>query len=156
MISAICNIITILVTVLAIIGVSLFIVCPIFKIRPYIVLSSSMEPTIKTGSIVWINEKNIENIEKGEIITYKLDDSNIVTHRVDSFTSENSIITKGDNNKEVDFSPIVREQVIGKYLFHIEYLGYIVNGLKSRPIIIVPIVSIIVFLFVLESYYKGE
>ena len=73
----------------------------IFGIRPYVVLSGSMEPEIKTGSVVFVNQNvKFSELEKGDIITYKTGDV-MVTHRVHEKNGD-KIITKGDANDSLD------------------------------------------------------
>ena len=47
-------------------------------------------------------------------------------HRVERIENENGIfkiITKGDNNTQEDTNPVYEEQIIGKVIFKIKYLG---------------------------------
>ncbi|MCU6761023.1 Signal peptidase I W [uncultured Roseburia sp.] len=91
--------------------------------KSYYVLSGSMEPEIKTGSMVIVNT-NADNFQIGDIICYQLSDTR-VTHRILSITSKDSFITKGDANEAQDFFPVNRNMIIGKAVFHIPYLGYL-------------------------------
>lgn len=120
--------------------VSINILPRIAGIKPYIVLSGSMEPQIQTGSMAYI-DSNIDPyaIHKGDIITYKLSDT-IVTHRVVDETVA-SVTTKGDANEEQDFSPVVRSNILGKYLFSIPYLGYLYSHI-STPYLFPVLVSL--------------
>lgn len=108
----------------------------IFGISPYIVLSGSMEPSIPTGSLVYINDTiDPYAIHTGDIITYELSGSN-VTHRVISETIT-SVTTKGDANSEKDFSPVARTAILGKYLFSIPYLGYVYSYISNPYLFLV-------------------
>lgn len=113
-------------------------------IKPYIVLSGSMEPEIHTGSMAFINS-NIDpyEIHTGDIITYKRSDQ-AITHRVVDETVT-SVITKGDANEEADFSPVTRDMILGKFLFSIPSLGYLYDSL-STPYLF----SVLVALFTVE------
>lgn len=88
-----------------------------------IVISGSMEPEIRKGDLAFINE-NIEykDIKEEDIISYNLG-RNKVLHRVINIT-ENGYITKGDNNDNVDFGVVTKDQLNGKLLFSVPLLGY--------------------------------
>lgn len=89
-------------------------------IQPYMVLSGSMEPEIPTGGVVFTNT-NLKQPEKDDIITYKVSDGSLVTHRVIKAGEE--IVTQGDANVMAD-PPIKKEQVVGTVVFWLPYLGY--------------------------------
>lgn len=115
-----------------------------------IVQSGSMAPAIKTGSIVII--KPSPDYKAGDIITFGPYSKTKVptTHRIVEIKEENgqtSYITKGDANNAPDDRKISKKDIIGKVLFDIPYLGYIVDSAK-KPIgftflIIIPAAIII-------------
>lgn len=115
-----------------IIGVGgLFLILYIFGIVPYVVLSGSMEPTIDTGSICFINKNiNIKNIKEKDIIAFKLQDGTLVTHRVVEITDE-GIVTKGDNNADVDSNLVKQNNYVGKNIFWIPKVGYVVKAFQT-------------------------
>ena len=71
-----------------IIGVGgLILVLYLFGIVPYVVLSGSMEPTIDTGSLFFINKNSkYEDVKEKDIIAFKLSDGTLVTHRAIEIT----------------------------------------------------------------------
>ena len=77
-----------LVTLILIVGIT-FIVLFVAGIEPYVVESGSMQPTIETGSLCFIN-KNIkyQEIKENDIIAFKALSGDKVTHRAISITSE--------------------------------------------------------------------
>jgi signal peptidase len=114
------------------------------------VLSGSMEPTIKTGAVVVIKPENNYNI--GDIITFgsNTKTQSPVTHRIHDIkvVEGNAVyITKGDANNASDIKEIQKKEIIGKVLFFVPYLGYIINFVKKpigfTLIIMVPAVIII-------------
>lgn len=147
------GIINVLTTLIICIG-SLFIILYIFGIVPYVVLSGSMEPTIGTGSVCFINKNaNIENIKEKDIIAFKLRDGTLVTHR--AIKVDNSgIITKGDNNKAADSNVVNKENFVGKNLFWIPKVGYVVKAFQTTKGKIIA-VAIIVLLLV-SGFLFGE
>lgn len=94
----------------------------IAHIKPYVVLSGSMEPAIMTGSIAYVDE-NAKNPKVGDTITFTFEDGSTTTHRVYAREGD-SITTKGDANETID-APIDVKQVVGTVRFSIPYLGYI-------------------------------
>lgn len=116
------GLINVLTTLIIVVGV-IFIGLYIFGITPYVVLSGSMEPTIKTGSLCFINKHvKYEKIKEKDIIGFKSDNV-LVTHRVDSITDE-GFITKGDNNDNQDGGVVTKSNYVGKNIFWIPGLGY--------------------------------
>ena len=119
------KIINVLTTLIIVVG-GIFLVLYLFGIVPYVILSGSMEPTIKTGSLCFINKKvDVQEIKKKDVIAFKLDDGTLVTHRVDKINKD-GIITKGDNNKRVDDGVVTANNYVGKNIFWIPKVGYVV------------------------------
>jgi len=118
------SIIDVLSSLIIIIGV-IFLGLYAFGITPYVVLSGSMEPTIETGSLCFINKHvKYENIKKKDIIAFKMQDGTLVTHRVVK-VSKQGLTTKGDNNKETD-GITTKSNYFGKNIFWIPKLGYLI------------------------------
>lgn len=100
------------------------------------VLSGSMEPTFKTGSIIAV--KPVEDstaLKKGDVITYMQQDGNLVTHRITDVIKQKDQTmyqTKGDNNKDFDSQPVLSQNVVAKYTdVTVPYLGYFIDFAKS-------------------------
>lgn len=103
-------------------------------IEALIVQSGSMEPAIHTGSIVVI--KNSPDYVVGDVITFGRTRPGVIptTHRIVEIKqngNEVSFVTKGDANSSEDMSEVKRESVIGKVLFSVPYLGYVVDMAKK-------------------------
>ena len=140
------GIINVLTTLIIVIG-GIFLFLYICGIVPYVVLSGSMEPTIQTGSICFINKHtDIEDIKENDIIAFKHDDGALITHRVVE-TNENGIKTKGDNNKSIDSNIVKKENYVGKNIFWIPKIGYIVKKLQTTKGAIM-LITCVVLLFV--------
>ena len=103
-----------------------------------IVLSGSMEPTLKVGGIAFIELlSDPEEVRIGDIVTYRsLQDSDKrISHRVIEIIDDEghlSYRTKGDNSELPDQQLIPAENLVGKVRFHLPYLGHVVEGLRSR------------------------
>lgn len=87
------------------------------------VQSGSMEPTIKTGSIIVSKAQDIYT--KEDIITFEAGENKetVITHRIFSINND-EITTKGDANNVPDGTKIKKDQIIGKTVFSIPYIGY--------------------------------
>lgn len=105
--------------------------------KVFTLISNSMEPSLKEGSLLFNQMKEFKEIEVGDIITYKLKNSDIyVTHRVSEIDDINErILCKGDANDDVDGSFIEYDQYKGNLQFFIPFVGSIVifmNGTFGR------------------------
>ena len=90
------------------------------------VYTGSMEPAIPVGSIVVIKPANPNTLKVGDIICFKIESesSTTVTHRIINITDE-GFITKGDANEDPDQWIVKKENIIGKVIAVIPYLGYL-------------------------------
>jgi signal peptidase I len=100
------------------------------------VLSGSMEPTFKTGSIIAVKPvSDPSSLKKNDIITYMQPDQSLVTHRIIEVIKQGDQVmyqTKGDNNEDADTQPILSQNVVAKYTgFTIPFLGYLIDFAKS-------------------------
>ena len=140
------GIINVLTTLIIIIG-GIFLLLYICGIVPYVVLSGYMEPTIETGSVCFINRHTkFNSIKEKDIIAFKYNDGTLVTHRAVKVTKL-GIRTKGDNNKDIDSNVVKKENFVGKNIFWIPKVGYVVKGFQSTKGKII-IITCIVLLFV--------
>lgn len=129
-----------------------------FGMKPYIVLSGSMEPNIKTGSMAYIDiRQDPYSMHTGDIITYQLNDSSI-THRIIDETVT-TVITKGDANEEPDYSPVSRQDILGKFLFSIPYLGYLYSYISTPlffPVLVALFAVELIISFIYQFFSKKE
>lgn len=131
--------------VVIILGFALLMLVPrLFHITPYVVMTSSMYPTIPAGSICFIDEKDTEP-EIEDVIAYKLS-TELITHRVVGIDENGNYITQGDNNDAVDLAPVTLGQVVGKNIFWVPVVGIIMTWVKTVPGIIVTISVLAVYL----------
>ncbi len=114
------------------------------------VLSGSMEPGIKVGSVVVVKPSKDYKIRDiitfGEVSKTKTP----TTHRIYEMKVEGGqpiYITKGDANNAPDQKEITAREIIGKVLFDVPYAGYAVDTAKKpfgfMLIIVVPAALII-------------
>ena len=104
------------------------------KLEIKIVQSGSMEPTIKTGSLVVIKPESSYKV--GDIITFGKDTKTEVptTHRIIGDKVIDGVLiytTKGDANEDKDTREGRKDEIIGKTIFSVPYLGYIMDFAKK-------------------------
>lgn len=137
------NTITTIVIILGILFIGLF--C--FGIQPYVVESGSMEPTIHTGSVCFVNKRaKYDDMQVNDIIAFKIDSDVFATHRIVSKTAD-GFETKGDANNIIDGVITTKDNFLGKNIFSIPKAGFIVKGLQTtRGKIILSTLIIVIFL----------
>ncbi len=123
----------------------------IFGKTPVVVLSGSMEPTFKTGSVIYYEKVSAKDIKVGDIITFKLDNK-YISHRVNSIDN-NLYETKGDANSVADVNKIEYNNIKGKVIdFYIPYIGYYIKFINDNlRFIIITLIVILVSEFLLEN-----
>ena len=98
----------------------------------YIVISSSMKPTLDVGDVVFLIQDH-DGVNIGDIIGY-VSNGEIIIRRVIRIIrsgNETAFITKGDANRNPDPQPVYPNQVIGKYLVHIPKIGWPIIVIKD-------------------------
>jgi len=102
-----------------------------------IVQSGSMEPTIPVGALVITLPT--QSYFPGDIVTFRPTGSaekseQFITHRIESLSGERfglTYVTKGDANKTADPGDVDQEQIVGKVLVTVPYIGYLLNTIKT-------------------------
>lgn len=121
-----------------VVGVAGLLIASIFPIaggtKVFVVLSGSMEPAIKTGSIIMVKPAGSYRI--GDIITFGpySKQKPPTTHRIQEIrvqTGNPVYTTKGDANNALDTREVSNRDVIGKVRFSLPYLGYVVAAAKK-------------------------
>ncbi len=117
--------------------IALLLIITIFPItgnyKFFIVESGSMNPAIKTGSIVIVKPNS--QYKLGDIITFGANKNKVpTTHRIYEIKNDNgriSYITKGDANNAPDLNIVKSGSIIGKVLFSVPFVGYAVASAKT-------------------------
>lgn len=126
-------------------AVLLLLISPLFlflphlgNLMPMVVLSGSMKPLFNPGDMVILEEINGSQVGVGDVVAFHPPDSKpgtFVTHRVIEIVHQNGtafIRTKGDNNEEPDGFLTPVENVRGRVVFSIPYLGYLTKYNPNR------------------------
>ncbi len=134
------------------------------KVSIYTIVSPSMTPAIKVYDVVInIREDKPENIKVGDIITYESKASTsegmTITHRVIEVNQlpdgGYEYRTQGDNNKEPDKLYVSYDQVIGKEILIIPYLGkiqFLIANQKGWLFLLLIPVSIYTFIEIYKLF----
>ena len=115
-------------------------------IKSFIIVSESMEPTIMTDDVIFIVDTSKENLKVGDVISFKTGDY-INTHRIvriEERNGEDVYITKGDNNKLDDRTPVKFQDIEGKYLFRLPRFGKVMKILKSKVTLLVLLIFLVI------------
>lgn len=130
--------------------------------KPFVVQSGSMEPAIKTASVVFSVPR--KTYSPGDIITFSPNGNGktLVTHRIEFKQYPNGLysdpvyLTSGDANNNFDRWQVTNDQIVGKVLLSIPYFGYLVNLAKNPQgfIILVVIPATIIIYEELKSLKK--
>lgn len=117
-----------------------------------VVLSGSMEPAIPMGSVVFIKPSAV--YVPGDVITFSDAKGGAIptTHRIVSVRAQEGkyiFATKGDANNTEDMADVSLDRVIGKELFSLPFLGYLIITFAKTPIgfvltVLVPILLVII------------
>lgn len=125
-------------------------------IRPYIVVSGSMEPAIRTGSVTWVNTRiSTEELREGEILAFWGNQGGMVLHRIVEVRSE-GFVTKGDANDVPDSAIVLKEQVRGKAVFSLPWLGYLLPDKGKVPALFFLAGSIMLACIMKKTRKTGE
>ena len=77
----------------------------LFGIQVYTVLSGSMEPTYKVGSLIYVIDIDVSDLKEKDVITFKISENVVATHRIVEIVDEGNgkkFRTQGDANDFVD------------------------------------------------------
>ena len=125
------------------------------NIKALTVMSGSMEPTIKTGSLIIILPQ--AEYKVGDIVTFGERTIGTLpkTHRIISIVDD-SYRTKGDANYTEDFLKIKNKDIKGKVTLTFPYIGYLVAFLQTKNgvIAIFTLLGILIFLDIFKKYTK--
>ncbi|HYD35407.1 MAG TPA: signal peptidase I [Vitreimonas sp.] len=147
----------------------------------FAVTSGSMEPTISTGSLIYVGKFLPEALKEGDIITYKkVSGENttptVITHRIikvnkteetqQTNSGEKKLVTyefktKGDANGQEDAYNVVLGEIIGLYKWHVPSLGYLTSFAQTpfgfATLVIVPAVILVMWeVLSLMLHFKQE
>lgn len=125
----------------------------IFGYKPLVVLTGSMEPSFKPGSVIFYEKVEEKDIKEGDIITFKIDNDTLVSHRVNKITEDGLYETKGDCNNAPDSKLISYSNVVGKNTkVSIPYIGYYIRFVNDNLYLVMIVILILVSEFLLSNF----
>ena len=154
------NIATTVVFILVFVFAFLLVGMRLFGLKPYTVLSGSMEPEYHVGSLIYVKDTSAAELEVGMPITYKMGNGVVVTHRIIEVLDDDPLniryVTKGDANEDADGTPVHISNVIGRPVFTIPILGYVCHFIQNPPgcFIVVGILLLFVILAFMPDFIK--
>ena len=104
-----------------------------FGIKPFVVLTDSMEPEISGGDLVVTRVVDPARLKELDIISFKEGES-VITHRIIELSEKDGepvFITQGDSNNVKDRNPITYSQVESIYLFKISRFGHLAMFMQT-------------------------
>jgi signal peptidase len=98
-------------------------------VRYATVRSASMAPDINTGDVVILTPTNAADIHVNDVVAFHPPGSSIlICHRVIAIDLDGGYVqTKGDANEAPDWFVVPLNEIQGKVVSHIPYLGYLVS-----------------------------
>nr|WP_281379919.1 signal peptidase I [Nocardioides ginsengisegetis] len=106
----------------------------VFHIKPLIVRSGSMEPTIATGALALSHTVPASDLAVGQIVSVKTLNGTRVTHRIVEIQPDGSramLTLKGDANGSVD-QQVYDVGQAERVVFDVPYAGYVVAWTSGR------------------------
>lgn len=121
------------------------------KVRSFVVITGSMEPTVGVGSLVFTKPQG--EYAQNDIVAFEKD-GRTITHRIVKVSKNNNVTnysTKGDANNAPDTLEVTSKDIVGKSIFIIPYIGSAVTTLRTIPgfivFIVIPALIFIAFEF---------
>lgn len=122
----------------------------------YTIISPSMEPNINVYDVVITKRVKAEEIKEGDVITFisssTLGEGLTITHRVKEVIKTKDDVkfrTKGDNNQIPDSALVTSNNLLGKVVFKIPFLGRIQFLLQSKSgwlfLLLIPAIIVVIY-----------
>lgn len=130
----------------------------VFGFKPFMVLSGSMETSIKQGDLIMTRVVDPTTLKVDDVIAFRDAEETVTTHRIIEIIQKDGVtyfVTKGDNNNSQDQNLVEYEDVEGIYLFRIPAVGKILKSL-SEPTTIIIVVFGLTILFGAGFYFSTK
>ena len=118
--------------------------------KSFLIQSGSMEPSIMTGDVVIVHES--PSYMPGDVVTFQSKEERTVTHRIAAVMDSEGATqfkTKGDANRSSDEEIVSIDNILGKVIFIVPKIGFLVAFTKTPP----GFIALIIFpaLFIISS-----
>ncbi len=117
----------------------------VFGIKPFMVLSGSMENEIQIGDLILTKEIDPSTLEVDDVIAFRDAENTVTTHRIIDIVIQEGVpyfITKGDNNNAQDRNLVEYKDVEGIYIGRIPGIGSLMKSLSEPTTILIVLVGI--------------
>lgn len=143
------NLIAVISALAALLALSVFVLV-LLGYRPFVLLSPSMEPLYREGSLCLINTKTtLDEVEVGDVLVYRTADF-LVLHRLVGISdrTEDGLVVEmqGDANNVAQSVKLSNVNYVGREAFTIPGLGSFVTRLLSMPALIWSFVGVFIVL----------
>lgn len=123
--------------------------------HPLVVMSGSMEDTLRVGGLEYYHHKDMADFEENDIVVFKKG-HHIVSHRIVQIT-ENGFITKGDANNTNDSKIVKEKQVLGEAgNWCIPYYGYYISYIYTHKYLLYIAVILLFGDLLFETYRERK
>lgn len=119
----------------------------VFGIKPFMVLSGSMETEIRIGDLILTRVVDPSTLKVDDVIAFRDAEGTVTTHRIIDIVVQDGVtyfITKGDNNNAQDRNLVEYEDVEGIYIGRIPGIGSLMKSLSEPTTILIIVVGITV------------
>jgi signal peptidase I len=135
----------------------------LFGAQPLMVRSGSMEPVIHTGDLVVVRTITAEEIEIGDVVTFRAPDNSgrLLTHRVRDLRIEGAsmkVTTKGDAVTGTETWMVPRGGTIGRVEYRLWKAGYVVAWARTPAALLAAgaAAAFVVGAWVLVGIWRGD
>lgn len=132
----------------------------VFGCSVFHVVSGSMEPEIPVGALIISQKTDMEDIEVGDVISFRSLESymygSVVTHRVVEIREQKgdiAFVTRGDANNSIDGFYVTRTNFVGRIIYHTpdgnfvtSLYGFLTNKAGFFVVVIVPVILLTVII----------
>lgn len=90
----------------------------------YVVSSGSMEPGLPVGSVIVVRTIDVDDVQRGDVVTFRLPTGDVTTHRVVEI-DQRGLSTKGDANDDIDPWVVTEDALLGEVRYTVPFVGYL-------------------------------
>lgn len=133
------------------------ILAPAIGREVFAIRGQSMSPTIPMGAAIVVVERPVDELEAGDIVTWRAANGAYVTHRVIQVVEENGqlfVQTKGDANDSPDPSAVPSDAIVGVVEAWVPAAGYALI-MMSTPTGLVSWLSFGLALLATDALFAG-
>ena len=125
------------------------------NLKFYQTTSGSMEPYMRINGIVIMMKADIGDFAVGDVVCF-VRAGDAIAHRVIDIT-EDGLRTKGDNNPVDDAAIVTANEIVGKCVLRMNWVGVFLDNLKTPTgilkVVVLPIL-VVVTAFLAYKYIK--